>query len=217
MITTNNIINSDNKNQNKNDKTINDNNSILNQNPLEYCSRKLDICGICNLKYNIGDRIPRILINCGHTYCTSCLSKYYRKQRIRCPCCKKLVKNLESVEQLPLNITIFGELVQNDSLILDLIESNGVNGQTAYNSICSLHDKQKHFFCSYHENNFCRECMKLSHKEDRCCVIDLFDISKLFALNEQNNFRNSLIVKARNKSNVADKSRMNEEFFIANC
>ena len=37
-----------------------------------------DICGVCKEQYNVGERIPRILVNCGHTYCTSCLSKYYR-------------------------------------------------------------------------------------------------------------------------------------------
>ena len=57
-----------------------------------YEKRKLDQCGVCKLKYNVGERIPRILINCGHTYCTFCLTKYYRKNRIRCPFCKKLVK-----------------------------------------------------------------------------------------------------------------------------
>lgn len=187
--------------------------NILKPNPLDYSTRKLDICGVCKLKYNIGDRIPRILVNCGHTYCTSCLSKYYRKQRIRCPCCKKLVKNLESVEQLPLNITIFGEIVQNDPLILLLIDAEAPN---SYTSICNLHEeKQKHFFCSYHETNFCRECIKLSHKDDKCCVIDLCDISKLFLLNEQNIYKNSLIVKTRNKVNVAEKNRMNEEFIIS--
>ena len=189
---------------------------ILKPNPLDYSTRKLDICGVCKLKYNIGDRIPRILVNCGHTYCTSCLTKYYRKQRIRCPCssCKKLVKNLESVEQLPLNITIFGEIVQNDPLILLLIDSEG---QNSYTSICNLHEeKQKHFFCSFHETNFCRECIKLSHTDDKCCVIDLCDISKLFLLNEQNIYKNSLIVKTRNRSGVAEKNRMNEEFFLAN-
>ena len=59
---------------------------------LSYTTRRLNFCGVCKLIYNNGDRIPRILVNCGHTYCTNCLSKYYRKCRIRCPFCKKLVK-----------------------------------------------------------------------------------------------------------------------------
>ena len=47
-----------------------------------YHERKLDICGICKKKYNVGDRIPRILVNCGHTYCTSCLNGFYKNNKI---------------------------------------------------------------------------------------------------------------------------------------
>jgi hypothetical protein len=179
---------------------------------LNYEKRKLDFCGVCKLKYNVGDRLPRILVNCGHTYCTLCLTKYYRKNRIRCPFCKKLVKKLESVEQLPLNINIFGESVQNNEKILSLIDPESKNYYTA---TCNFHtEKQKHFFCSYHEINFCRECIKSFHRDDKCCVVDLFDINKLYNLNEQNQYKNYLIVKARNKN--SKRSRMKEEFFIAN-
>ena len=75
-------------------------------------------------------------------------------------------------------------------------------------------EKQKHFFCSFHEINFCRECIKSFHRDDKCCVVDLFDINKLYNLNEQNQYKNYLIVKARNKN--SKKNRMKEEFFIAN-
>ena len=40
--------------------------------------------------------------------------KYYHNSHIRCPFCKKLVKNLDNVETLPLNLSIFGEIVKND-------------------------------------------------------------------------------------------------------
>ncbi len=95
-----------------------------------------------------------------------------------------------------------------------LVDADAPN---SYNSICNLHEeKQKHFFCSCHEINFCRECIKLSHKDDKCCVIDLCDISKLFLLNQQNIYKNYLIVNTRNKSSVGEKNRVTEEFFIAN-
>lgn len=179
--------------------------------PLDYHSRKLDICGVCRLKYNVGDRIPRILVNCGHTYCTSCLSKYYRKSRIRCPYCKKMVKNLESVEQLPLNISIFAEVVQNDSILMLLLDPES---RVSFSTPCTLHvEKQKHFYCSHHETNFCRECIKIFHRDDKCCVVDLFDIHKLFQLNEQNVYKNHLIVRTRDKGRGKMKK---EEFFIAN-
>lgn len=178
-------------------------------NPNDYRSRKLDYCGVCKEKYNVGERIPRILINCGHTYCTACLTKYYRKSRIRCPYCKKLVKHLESVEQLPLNINIFAESVMYDNRLLGMIDESS---EVSFTQQCNSHpEKTIHFYCSYHEVNFCRECIKAYHRDDKCCVVDLFDISKLFHLNMQNIMKNESIIKARNSNRT-----VMDEFFIAN-
>jgi hypothetical protein len=178
---------------------------------LDYEARRLNKCGVCKLAYNVGDRIPRILVNCGHTWCTSCLTKYFRKNRIRCPFCLKLVKNLENVEMLPLNINIFHEVVQTDSYLLDMID---LDGRDSYTSLCGYHpEKQKHFYCSFHKTNFCRECIKVYHRDEKCCVVDLFDINKLFNLHEQNIYKNLLIIKTRNKGKGKFKK---EEFFIAN-
>jgi hypothetical protein len=181
------------------------------ENHLDYASRRLNFCGVCKMVYNVGDRIPRILVNCGHTWCTSCLTKYYRKERIRCPSCLKLVKNLENVEQLPLNIDIFYEIVQTD---LTIIEMLNLDSQNSYLNLCNKHcEKQKHFFCSYHRQNFCRECIKIFHRDEKCCVVDLFDINKLYQLQEQNICKNNLIIKTRVKAKGKFKK---EEFFIAN-
>lgn len=175
----------------------------------DYKGRRLDYCGVCCLTFNVGDRIPRILVNCGHTYCTSCLTKYYRKNRIRCPYCRKLVKNLESVEQLPLNINIFYEVVLNNDKLQLFIDPDSKGGSSAN---CPMHtEKSKHFYCSYHDINFCRECIKAFHRDDNCCVVDLFDINKLFGLNEQNIYKNMKIITSREKGRKNQK----EEFFIA--
>jgi hypothetical protein len=40
----------------------------------DYESRKMNSCLFCGEKYNVGERIPRILVHCGHTFCTECLS-----------------------------------------------------------------------------------------------------------------------------------------------
>ena len=45
----------------------------LNKPFFDYARRSLDICAVCKNKYNVGDRIPRILVNYGHTFCTSCV------------------------------------------------------------------------------------------------------------------------------------------------
>jgi hypothetical protein len=83
----------------------------------DYQSRHLDFCYFCGLNYNVGERIPRILIHCGHTFCTECLSHLHHSFRLRCPACRKLIKNLESVEKLPLNINILYEVVQRDHIL----------------------------------------------------------------------------------------------------
>lgn len=181
----------------------------------DYGSRGLDICGVCKKRYNLGDRIPRILIHCGHTFCTSCLIKYHHVDHIRCPCCKKLINNIDSpskIETLPLNLNIFGELVKTDPVVMMYIDPENANSLT---SACSNHpEKQKHFYCSYHEVNFCRECIKTFHKQNECCVVDLYDIDKLFQLNEQNIRKNNLIIKCRKKVNNGRMRK--EEFFISN-
>ena len=84
---------------------------------LDYESRGLDICQFCALKYNVGERIPRILVHCGHTLCTTCIQSLHHKDRVRCPVCRKLVKNLETVERLPLNIDILYEVVERDQIL----------------------------------------------------------------------------------------------------
>lgn len=175
-----------------------------------YSLRKLDQCGVCKEQYNVGERIPRILVNCGHTFCTSCLSKYYRKNKIRCPFCKKLVKYLDSVEQLPLNINLFSESIVNNPKLLEMLDENSDTGLVG---MCQIHpEKQLHFYCSFHKVNFCRECIKIDHKEStKCCVVDLFDISKLFNLFEQNLEKNYKIIKARQGN-----TKVGDEFFIAN-
>lgn len=83
----------------------------------DYQTRDLDKCFFCGLKYNVGERIPRILVHCGHTFCTECLSHLHHNFRVRCPLCRKLIKNLENVERLPLNINVLYEAVQRDPLI----------------------------------------------------------------------------------------------------
>ena len=65
----------------------------------------------------MGERIPRILVHCGHTLCTSCIQTLHHNNRVRCPICRKLVKQLESAERLPLNINILYEVVEKDPIL----------------------------------------------------------------------------------------------------
>jgi hypothetical protein len=83
----------------------------------DYHSRGLDVCHFCGLNYNVGARIPRIIVGCGHTFCTSCLAYFLRNQKIRCPICRKMLKGIDSVDKLPLNFNILYEAVTQDPLL----------------------------------------------------------------------------------------------------
>lgn len=83
----------------------------------DYKARGLDFCHFCGLKFNVGERIPRIIVGCGHTFCTSCLQYFLRNQNIRCPMCRKILKGVENIEKLPLNFNILYEVVTRDPLL----------------------------------------------------------------------------------------------------
>lgn len=130
----------------------------------DYQSRQLDTCLFCGLAYNVGARIPRILVHCGHTFCTSCLATHlFRDSRVRCPLCRKLVKNLDTPERLPLNIPVLFELVERDTLL----SSVDFDGEVLPEQLCMPHgERVRHFYCSNHGSVFCRECIPEQHTED---------------------------------------------------
>lgn len=148
---------------------------------MDYSTRHLDYCQYCAKKYNVGERIPRILVNCGHTFCTHCLSSLFKKSRVRCPLCRKLIKNLETVERLPLNINILYEVVEKDPILQDVnFDFDDEDDDDMEEKLCADHtDRVKHFYCSNHKTIFCRECIKVDHVDDACFVVDLYEIQKM--------------------------------------
>jgi uncharacterized Zn finger protein (UPF0148 family) len=96
----------------------------------------------------VGERIPRILVNCGHTFCTHCLTKLFKDGRVRCPLCKKLIKNLENVEKLPLNINILYEVVESDPILKDVsFDPEGEQDDEKDEETCEMHEGRiKHFY-----------------------------------------------------------------------
>jgi hypothetical protein len=146
--------------------------------PLELSTVKPDFCGVCDLKYNIGDRIPKILVNCGHTVCSKCIAKYYRNQRVRCPSCKKLVKNLTSIETLPVNTSILGQIINSDSFVKNMVETTGIE-KSLSDDLQNLSIKK---MCLTHKH-----CDCLSNESKECTIVDLKEIRKLYFLGEENN------------------------------
>eukprot|EP00345_Euplotes_harpa_P014652 CAMPEP_0168337990 /NCGR_PEP_ID=MMETSP0213-20121227/12540_1 /TAXON_ID=151035 /ORGANISM="Euplotes harpa, Strain FSP1.4" /LENGTH=178 /DNA_ID=CAMNT_0008343627 /DNA_START=18 /DNA_END=554 /DNA_ORIENTATION=- len=165
---------------------------------LEYSTRGLDFCQFCGKKYNVGERIPRIMVHCGHTFCTDCLSKLHKKNRVRCPLCTKLIKNVESVEKLPLNMNILYEVIEKDK-ILSEIEFDFNDEDEMTDKLCEKHDDRiKHFYCSNHLTIFCRECIRDDHTDPECFVVDLYEIQKMRDLQKQNVEKNSEQIEKMN-------------------
>ena len=170
-------------------------------------------CGVCKLKYNVGEHIPRILVNCGHTYCSNCLKTFLHKKTIRCPFiyCKKIVKQIDNIEQLPLNLDILGQIIEKNQKLQEMIDNNNIE---SYLGDCLAHLKQRHFYCSFHDVNICRGCIRQYHREKNCCIINLIDIKKIYDAYEEIKEKNYMLVRARNKTN--HKARIMEEFSITN-
>ncbi len=62
------------------------------------------VCPVCQLEYTIeGERQPRLLATCGHTFCRKCLDSHSSSDRLSCPQC--LVPSTDP--HVP-NITIMG-------------------------------------------------------------------------------------------------------------
>ena len=130
--------------------------------------------------------------------------QYYRSKKIKCPCCKKTVKGLENVETLPLNLPLFSEIVKNDSSVKKYLDTQ--NSKNSFISKCEKHpSKQKHFFCSYHNTNLCRTCIKDYHSDTNCCIVDLYDIHKLFIINEDNCKKNEQVLQMKRRHIVQRK------------
>jgi hypothetical protein len=105
----------------------------------------------------------------------------FRNFRVRCPICKKLVKNLETPERLPLNINILYEVVESDDLLskIDFDDIEGQNG-ISEDKFCVPHGQRiMHFYCSNHKTVFCRECIQVEHTDEKCFVVDLYEIEKM--------------------------------------
>lgn len=45
----------------------------------DYKTRGLHYCYFCGENFNVGEKIPRIMIHCGHTFCTECLNVLHHR------------------------------------------------------------------------------------------------------------------------------------------
>ena len=68
-------------------------------------------CSLCYERYDDNKRCPRILSNCGHTFCTHCLEQLLKDGTITCPQDRKDVKVTAGVGGLPKNFALLDVLL----------------------------------------------------------------------------------------------------------
>jgi hypothetical protein len=95
-----------------------------------------------------------------------------------------LVKQVDSADRLPLNFNILYEIVERDHILREL---NFEDEDCIECLLCERHDQRvQHFYCSNHYTVFCRECIKEDHTDERCFVVDLYEIEKMRKMHKSN-------------------------------
>ena len=100
-------------------------------------------CGVCSLEYDSDERAPRILVECGHTLCTRCLSIILGKPSLRkCPFDNKSLKGSHgSLDSFPFNFAL-----------KDLVEERNKN-------LCPVHRQRAALICLTDKTKICHECV----------------------------------------------------------
>ena len=148
-----------------------------------------ETCPLCQKKYDLSMKAPRILIHCGHTLCTSCLYLFFKDQRIRCPLCLKLVKRIRLIETLPLNHKSFEILINkidpklidasNRTLKLPAQLMKDLEDEDIDYPICEKHqDRFQHFMCLEEKVILCRVCIMENVHKSGSHLLDLYLIKQ---------------------------------------
>lgn len=113
-------------------------------------------CPVCHNPYghNVLDTLPRVLLNCGHTFCHKCISSHLVNQTILCFTCTKSSSAL-SVETFPVN----------DSLI------NFLSVPPRPEVLCKQHSKKIEIFCEKDNKLLCSECMIQGHQHHKMITV----------------------------------------------
>ncbi len=115
-------------------------------------------CPACNNNYSHSDRqerLPRVLIGCGHTFCQACIAHAHTLDRVICLQCTK-VSPAATPDALPLNETL-----------LAMMRSQQVQQE----HLCKTHRKKLEAFCEKERELICMECSLSTHRYHKACLI----------------------------------------------
>ena len=99
------------------------------------------VCSICSKEYNHITRIPRILPNCSHSFCSVCLQKLIVERDYACPIDKKNFDPIEDINDLPINVPL-----------QELIE------RVLKQRFCVKHKEEANLICLTDKMRICSSC-----------------------------------------------------------
>jgi hypothetical protein len=122
-------------------------------------------CVLCRRNFAIASNLPRIMVQCGHSFCSICSENYIDKNTcyLTCPFCDLKLKNIKSSEDLPVNQKIFYYLQKSNK--------EKKNATSTIKS-CQKHpDKPQKYICNIHKDKYCELCLKLHQTVEKNCEI----------------------------------------------
>lgn len=107
-------------------------------------NRELLECPVCNEQYDEEDRIP-LLLPCQHTFCTVCLQKIHKHDKINCPTCRGFLQIKETgIKELPKDNT--------RRRLMELLKPEKPKCDQCEESLPAVS------YCKTCNENMCREC-----------------------------------------------------------
>ena len=73
-------------------------------------------CAICRQPFDLNEKMPRVAVQCGHTFCTCCLASCIHNRVLRCPQCLAKLNGISSVHKLPVNSAAFAQISKREKL-----------------------------------------------------------------------------------------------------
>ncbi|CAL4206440.1 unnamed protein product [Meganyctiphanes norvegica] len=126
-------------------------------------------CSICNNAYNTQEYRPRVL-PCGHSYCTTCLSKAFKEGFKSCPTCRKSI-HLTTPHNLPINFDLEGATALVRISSTKVTKSDDI--QLPSSELCDPHGEEIQHRCANHKVWLCNTCRKahIQHGGTVCSVV----------------------------------------------
>lgn len=73
-------------------------------------------CAICRQPFDLSEKMPRVAVQCGHTFCSCCLASCIHSRVLRCPQCLAKLNGISSVQKLPVNAAAFAQISKREKL-----------------------------------------------------------------------------------------------------